>query len=402
MVTRLSRALILAGTALCVLTACELATETVASRDAQIVVHAVLNPDVSEQVILVEASLTGRIFVDTTLRFDPLDPIRTGGGEAIAGADVRLFAEGDSVGVRARETRVNNMGTGRYVVADSQLALVPGREYRLRVRTTDGREVTGATRIPSAASDWVRGRDTVGTPVRFNRSLDTLQLSWPAVPDARTYAIRVETPNGPWFLFSDSARFSLAGSLRNFFASGLPAVWYPGFEQTVSIAAVDRNFYDYNRSGNDPFGGTGLISSVQGGIGLFGSARSVLRNQVRVEDRARFPLDADWRGRTSSGADVVLRLWVETPDDPRSSVSGELVNGPGRFLIGVLEGSDIRLASLAAVSSVDTMAFFIGVVSGDTITGTYDARFDANGPRRFVRQARAASVTTSSRVPESP
>lgn len=369
---------------------CELATETVASPRAAVVVHAVLNPDVEEQVILVESSLTGRVTIDSTLRFNPLDPIRTAGGEPLHRAEVRLFGEGDSSGVVATETELDGRLTGRYVVPRARLAIEPGRTYRLRVRTADDREVTGETRVPSAGPDWSPGLGTIAQRVTLNRSLDTLRLQWAAVPDARTYAIRVETPNGPWFLFSDSTRFALSGQLRNFFVGGLPSVWYPGFDQIASVAAVDRNFYDYNRSGNDPFGGTGLISSVRGGLGLFGSALALLRREVTVLERDRFPLDARWRGTTTSGSLMEYDLWVESIGSPRSSVSGRERFGARRFLVGTLDGDQLRLVTLVGTSSADTAALFTGRVSGASIAGEYDRRFETRGATQFTRQARSA------------
>jgi len=368
---------------------CELATETVASPRASIVVHAVLNPDMDEQVILVESSLTGRVAIDSTVRFNPLDPIRTAGGEPLSRAEVRLFAEGDSVGVVATETEVGGRLTGRYVVSRARLPITPGVRYRLRVRTTDDREATGETHVPTAPVDWFPGQGAAIQRDTLRRSTDTLRLQWAAVPNARTYAIRVETPNGPWFLFSDSTRFALSGQLRNFFVGGLPSVWYPGFDQIASVAAVDRNFYDYNRSGNDPFGGTGLISSIRGGIGLFGSALSVLRREVTVLDRDRVPLDARWRGTTASGSPMEYELWVESVGSPRSSVSGRERLGARRFLVGTLEGDRLRLVTLLGRSIADTAALFIGRVGADTITGEYVDRFDQGGATQFTRRARA-------------
>jgi hypothetical protein len=148
----------------------------------------------------------------------------------------------------------------------------------------------------------------------------------------------------PWALFSDSTRFALSGQLRNFFVDGLPSVWLPGFVQIVSVVAVDRNFYDYNRSGNDPFGGTGLISSVRGGLGLFGSALAVLRRQVTVSDRDRLPLDARWRGTTASGSPMEYDLWVESVGSPRSSVSG-------RERLGAVASSWVRSRATACAWS---------------------------------------------------
>jgi hypothetical protein len=383
---RISMRLVIAATL--VLSACESTPVEVASPTATIVVHSVLNPDASEQVVLVESSLTGRVDIDDALDYDPLDPIRTAGGSPISGADVRLLSDGDSVGVRATETLVRTRGTGRYVVPRASLSLQPGRRYRLRIRTADSREVTGETLVPGAPPGWTAGAGAVATPVLLDRSRDTLQLRWSAVRDARTYAIRIETPYGPWALFADSTQFTLSGGLRNYFAPGLPSVWFPGFVQTASVVAVDANFYDYNRSGNDPFGGTGLISSVRGGLGLFGSVVNMLRRAVSVTERARFPLDARWRGVTSAGALAEIDLWVDVEGPTVSSVSGREVTAPQRYVLGTLRGESLRLVTLAAGSSADTVSVLTARLAGDSLVGSYDSRFATTGARVFRRVAR--------------
>ena len=379
------------GLLLCVvgtLVGCDAAPVEVTSPQSSIVVHAVLNPDVAEQVVLVESSLTGRIDINDRLRFNPLDPIRTAGGSPINGADVRLVADGDSVGVRAVETLVGTRATGRYVVARAQLAVQPGRRYRLRVRTADNREATGETVVPGAPPGWTPGSGAVAQPTQLNRSRDTLALRWPAVTGARRYALRVEGPFGPWALFSDSTQFTLGGGLRNFFADGLPSLWFPGFVQTANVAAVDGNFYDYNRSGNDPFGGTGLISSIRGGIGLFGSLVNLLRREVTVTENTRFPLDARWRGVADSGQATEVDLWVDVQGPTVSSVSGREVTAARRFVLGTLRGETLRLVTLAAGSSADTVAVFTARLAGDSLSGTYDGRFATTGPRVFRRVVR--------------
>ncbi len=370
------------------LSACESSPVQVTAREGAIVIHSVLNPDATEQVVLVESSLTGRVNINDSLRFDPLDPIRTAGGSPIAGADVRLYSDGDTVGVRAIETTRQSRGTGRYSIVQSALAVQPGRRYRLRVRTVDGREVTGETLVPGAPPGWTAGSGAVAIPVALERSRDTLQLRWPAVRDARTYAIRVETPYGPWALFADSTQFTLSGGLRNFFAAGLPSVWFPGFVQTATVVAVDANFYDYNRSGNDPFGGTGLISSVRGGLGLFGSVLNMLRRDVSVTERARFPLDARWRGQSDFGTTVELDLWVDVDGPTVSSVSGREVTSPRRYLLGTLRSESLRLVTLRTGSSADTLSIFTARLAGDSLVGTYDSRFATTGARVYRRVAR--------------
>ena len=384
---RLSRLITLAACAW-MASACEIAKVTVANPQASVIVHAVLNPDEEEQVILVESSLTGRVSIDDTLHFDALDPIRTAGGQPISSADVRLLAGTDSVGVRATETQVNGRGTGRYAVPRSAFAVEPGRTYRLRIRTTDGVVVTGQTTVPTAAPGWTRGVGSSPIATNLFRSTDTLRLSWTPIPDAATYAIRIESPDGPWFLFSDSTRFTLAGSLRNFFAPSLPSLWYPGFMQSVSVVAVDKNFYDYNRTQNDPFGGTGLLSSVTGGLGMFGSAIPLLRRDVTVTDRNVAPIDARWIGTGSNGVRVDMDLWLESPGPKISSVSGRARSTSDHFVIGTLASDTIRLVTLTTMTKRDTLAAFSGRVLGDSIVGSYNPRFATSGPTVFKRQAR--------------
>ncbi len=374
------------------LAGCELAAVSVATPRPTVIVHAVLNPDATEQVILVESSLTGRVSIDDGVRFNALDPIRTAGGVPIVGADVRLLTDSDSVGVRATETTVAGRGTGRYAVSRSALAIAPGRRYRLRIRTLDSVVVTGETRVPSAAAGWTPGANEASVPTTLFRSTDTLTLNWAAVPDARTYSIRVETPDGPWFLFSDSTRFALGGTLRNFFVGGLPSVWYPGFVQPLVVVAVDRNFYDYNRSGNDPFGGTGLISSVQGGLGMFGSSLSLLRRDVSVVDADRAPIDARWVGTSSTGVPVELDLWLESPGPTISSVSGRVRTSSNQFVVGTLQGESVRLITLAGISRQDTVAALVGRLAGDSIVGTYNTRFGTTGATVFRRRPRVSAA----------
>ena len=367
------------------LSACEIAAVQVASPKASVIVHAVLNPDALEQVVLVESSLTGRVTINDTVRFNALDPIRTAGGEPIEGADVRLFAGSDTVGVRAVEGVVAGRRTGRYVVSNAALAIQPGQQYRLRIRTARGDEVTGETRVPSAPAGWSAGVGSLPTPAVLQRATDTLRLQWTGVANARTYTIRVETPDGPWFLFSDSTTFSLPGGLRNFFAAGLPSVWYPGFLQTLSVVAVDVNSYDYNRSGNDPFGGSGLISSVRGGLGLFGSALPLVRRDVAVTDRLVAPLDGRWEGTPPRGAVTALQLWVESPGPSISSVSGRVLTSSSRYVVGTLQGENLRLITLNGISKRDTIAVFTARFAGDSVVGSYNPRFEADGPTRFRR-----------------
>lgn len=376
---------LLAGLAL--LTGCEFGETTLPSPAARVVVHAVLNAGASEQIVLVESSLTGRVAINDSLAFDALDPIRTAGGEPMTGAEVRLFAGSDSVGVLATETRVSGRGTGRYVVSRAQLSVTPGASYRLRVRTLDGRVVTGRTTLPGAPVGWSADSVLRRRALSYNRDADALRLEWSGAPGGRTYTVRVETPFGPWALYSDSTHFTLSGGLRNYFAAGLPNVFLPGFTQQVSITSVDQNFYDYNRSGNDPFGGSGLISSVDGGLGVFGSVVVLATYDVTTRRTDSAPIEARWTGTASDGATVDLDLWIDDPGPTASALSGRQ-RAPLRYILGTLVGQTVRLATLAGNSSADTLAFFTGRLAGDSLVGSYDRRFRSTGPTLFRRAPR--------------
>ena len=91
------------------------------------------------------------------------------------------------------------------------------------------------------------------------------------MPGARSYFVRVETPYGPLSFFTESTFVRLPGTLRNADVLSLPHVFIPGFPQTVTVSAVDSNYYDWYRTRNDAISGEGLVSRVKGGIGVFGS-----------------------------------------------------------------------------------------------------------------------------------
>ena len=70
------------------LAGCELGSVTVVSPTPGVVVHAVLNPDAAEQVILLEETQVGRIDINDGIRYTPLEPVRTAGGIPLHDADV--------------------------------------------------------------------------------------------------------------------------------------------------------------------------------------------------------------------------------------------------------------------------------------------------------------------------
>jgi hypothetical protein len=368
--------------AMLVVAACTFDQQAVAVQAPQVVVHAVLDPGALQQQVLVERTLSGSVDITKNQRFDPLDPINTGGGVPISGAEVTITGPGGvSRGVEARvDGKPSTYSSGRYVVTMNfgngafGAVLRPAARYELRVRTPDGTVVTGSTVVPNVAAVPATSRLDA-----FNRDADSLRLGWRDVSGARSYLLRIESPFGPFLLFSDSTQLTLGGDLRNYFAASLERVFIPGFRQRASVAAVDSNYYDYYRSRNDPFTGSGIINKLEGGIGLFGSAVNIGSRTLDVTQNVREPaFEGTYDVVTSPVltrpvADV-LRVYVETAGDP-AALSGWFTRNRNS---GVLEGvigsrtkGRVVLEFLDNQAAVDTVAVFSGEQIGDSLVGAY-------------------------------
>jgi hypothetical protein len=369
----------LGTTALLVAAGCTFDEKAVAVQPPQVVVHAVLDPGTQEQEVLVERTLSGAVNVRDDMRFDSDDPINTGGGIPVAGAEVTIT--GPDGAVRGFETqapgRPATYSTGRYVVVMGLGAVtgVPplrrGARYVLRVRTPDGVAVTGTSVVPDFPPATASARSDL-----FNRDRDSVRIGWRSVPGARSYLLRTETPFGAFLLFTDSTHVTLKGDLRNYFASSLQRVFIPGFRQRVTVAAVDSNFFDYYRSRNDPFTGSGIINNLDGGIGLFGAAVNVATRILDVVQDVREPaFEGVWDIALTTRPIVdVLRVYVETTGDP-AALSGWYApsRGSGAFegLIGTRSKDRVVLEFLANQAAVDTVAVFSGEQRGDSLVGEF-------------------------------
>jgi hypothetical protein len=338
-------------------------------------VHAVLDPGAAVQDVLVEKTLTGSASITTNLRFDPLDPINTGDGIPITGAEVSISGpDGSLVGREIRYTgKPTSYGAGRYVIQAGvgKTRIRPGARYTLLVRAPDGTVVTGTTIVPDVAS-----YDACCQVVVFDRDRDTVRLDWRAVAGARTYGLRVESPFGPFLLFSDTTHLMLSGNLRNLFASNLQRLFIPGFQQQYTIFAADSNYYDYYRSRNDPFTGSGIINRLQGGVGLLGSTVVL---DARTLDVTQQPREAVFEGtyeiaQTPRTLVDVMRLYIETPgaSAPLSGwYSRDRKTSARDGIIGVRTGSHVELEFLLEQDSRRRLASFTGAVLGDSLVGAF-------------------------------
>jgi hypothetical protein len=376
-----------AGVLLLILTACEIGEVNVPRSESFLVVHGVLNTTAPDQVVLLERSLIGAVDIKTT-NFNPAEPILSDGGVPVTGAAAALIGPDGRVvpGVEDRLVTPNGSGAGVYRFRINGASLVRGQRYRLQVVTREGETLNASTTIPGGTTP------PPTTIMAVNRSKDAVTLDWAAVQGARSYALRVETPFGPFFLFTDSLHVRLTGELRNLFADDLPRVLIPGFDQGVLVAAADSNFYDYYRTQNDPFTGSGIISRVEGGAGLFGSLATVMTRVLNVTADQAQPIESRFVYLVTAGSARTLaselNLYVESPS-PRSDVpaalSGKYITPLLRTdgILGSQSGNNVVLALLAGQSAFDTATVFTGVLRGDTLAGTYS---DRSGSAVFIRR----------------
>lgn len=366
--------------------ACTFDEITVPKTQPSVVVHAVLNPLAVNQVVYLERTLTGSVTVHDSA-FDPSNPIATSGGIPISGATVEVI---DSTGRTTRgveDKTASGAGTGVYRLTFAS-AVRLGARYQLHVHTLTGDDLTAETRVPQPVAS------SSGALTRtFNRDHDTLLVLWNPAAFTRSYAVRVESPFGPFFLFTDSLGLRFTGDTRNLFANDLERLFIPGFRQDMLVAAVDSNFYDYYRTNNDPFTGSGIISRVKGGLGLFGAIVTMTSGTLTVTADQTEPVEGRFRLTPSTAdatAPATLTLYVEsksTRADVPDALSGRYVtNGPNARtdgIIGTQSGTHVTLAFLANQLMQDTVDVFTGELSNGTLTGTYRKR---SGTAVFVKQ----------------
>jgi hypothetical protein len=334
------------------LAGCDLGSSTIPQTDPLIVVHAVLNPSLIQQVILLEESRTGK---KPPIAADPNNLIVGSGGIPIVGASVQLEDETGAI-YNAAEARA-----GIYVVG---IAAQPGRRYQLKVQAL-GKTVTASTVVP-------RGVIAGAAPlVPFNRDRDTAKVSLPEVEFARGYFLRIDAPISAFSVVTSDREISITGDTRNLFTENLLRVFFPGFEQTLTVAAVDTNLYDYYRSRSDPFSGIGLINRVQGGLGVFGSIAVIERRILDVtQDFSGHPLE-DTFTRRDPAPDSVPRAVhfyressAKTPDS-QDRVSGYYISGPvnepirGPLLFSVSQVGTLDVQMFKPHTTADVVGAFI-------------------------------------------
>jgi len=386
-------------------TACEIEKVAIERPPSELALHGMLSVTAPSQVVLLEKTRNGSVQLIAP-PFDLGDPVVSDQGIAETGATMTLRSPSGDLYVASEDntTRVDGKGQGIYRFAIPGSALQRNAPYRLSVVTKAGATLTAETSVPggTAAVDLSSGflPDEL-----FDRSRDTMDLRWSAVPGARSYFVRVETPYGPLSFFTESTFVRLPGMLRNTDVTSLPRVFIPGFPQTVTVSAVDSNYYDWYRTRNDAVSGEGLVNRVKGGIGVFGSLVRIRLDQVNVVA----PQSQSIAGEYVVGGDDLekliapfssLSLYLESPasrSDQPDLLSGRYTTGVGwKFtgcqvcgLFGTVQGATVQIALLETGidtkgwSARDTADVFTGTVRGDTLVGSYKFK---GGPFHFVRK----------------
>ena len=386
-------------------TACEIEKVAIQRPPTQLALHGMLSATAPSQVVLLEHTRNGSVQLIAP-PFDVTDPVVSDEGIAETGAIMTLQAPTGELYVASEDntTRVDGKGQGIYRFGLAGSALQRNAPYQLSVQTKSGATLNAETSVPggTAVADPAPG---FLPDALFDRTRDTMDLRWTAVPGARSYFVRVETPYGPLSFFTESTYVRLPGMLRNTDVISLPRVFVPGFPQTVTVSAVDSNYYDWYRTRNDAISGEGLVSRVRGGIGVFGSLVRLRMEQVHVIAPQSTSIAGEY---VAGGSDLEksiapyssLSLYVESPasrSDQPDLLTGRYTIGVGwKFtgcqtcgLFGTVQGTAVTLALLETGldtkgwSARDTVDVFTGTVTGDTLVGKY--RFKG-GPFHFVRR----------------
>lgn len=380
--------------ALMLTTGCEIDRTAIPRTDPQLALHGVLSATAPSQVVLLERTRSGRVYL-LAPPFDLGDPVVSDQGIAESGAQMTIVGP-DGTAYQAREdntTRIDGKGQGiyRFDIPGSQLQR--NATYHLAVRTTKGELLSAETSVPGGVAE---AGPTLGT---MDRMRDTLTISWPATPGARSYFVRIDTPFGPRAFFTESTQVRLPGLLRNTERDELPHVFFPGFAQAVTVSAVDSNYYDWYRTHNGELTGEGLINRVSGGLGVFGSLVRLRFDSLTVTEPQTSSVEGHFElygtdFETLGSTYLSFDLYVESPaarsgqsdalsgryrPRPRFSYTGCPICG----LLGSAHDGRLQLALLKDWSGADTVEVFNGQLVGDTLTGVF--RF-AGGPFRFVRQ----------------
>ena len=274
---------------------CEIAGTTAPDVDRRVVVHAVLNPSVGQQTIIVEQTLRSVTpTVEGTRPYEPIGNARVVIYGPRQDSAVAARPAGADVGVyRVQSITVTDGSAG--TAGPNVLRLRPGERYRLRVETTLG-VALGETTIPVAGV-------LDGARRTFNLDHDTLRLNLASVRNAAGFFLRHETSTAAREHYA--ATIDAALVVPQVVAQGEPGAkaWpfafahesiYPGITQRFTVVAVDSNYFRYYVSGFDPFGDDTRGNTLTGGVGLFGAVAPLMSKTLDLTADADTPIEGAW------------------------------------------------------------------------------------------------------------
>ena len=342
------------------ITGCEFGETTIPDGDPIIVVHAIMRPDVNQQWIVVEQTLTGG-GADST-------------GSAIPGDQPPIPISAATVTVLNRSHSADPCGLtlftetptdpdlprslGLYWAPPDCPTMRTGDTMELMVETLDGHVVTGTMEIPGAVGMVLRveGDSAIlpGPMLLFNRDTDTLDAE--VLPAAgRALQLEVHRPDSMGIpfavtrLFVDSTRMTVPGNFTDIFsiilgeedstdADDAESLFRAGRYYDITLALMDERFFDFSRSGNVPISGRGFVNNLQGGMGVFGGivAESNPLKVVGLVDDARegsYAMQGSVDGRA---VDIGLELYVVSTDRDTTATSAFVT---GQWFYGSIDTS---------------------------------------------------------------
>jgi hypothetical protein len=322
-----------------------------------------------------ESTVIAQMVLNTAAPVQRLLLQRSEGGTSMAplpGATVRLtHLNPDASCARATVTLVE--ATDTIVYGDESVfrrtyqtrdlcALHAGDRVALRVETPRGEVVTGTTRIPGASQTLVKVGATTSLAPRLlslDRTRDSIRVEV-APRFARALAIEATRKGGnprgnetsPVFaITTDTMHATFAGSLLDPFEDEDDrTIFHAGVDYLFSFAPTDTAYFDFVRSGANPFTGRGFINHLSGGIGVFGSVAPQTW-EVRVTAPQRDPREGVYRvfgplAQVAPGRSVDMRMDVYLDAEAEAVqlfsalIDGTWVEGPvstsadGRFAGG--------------------------------------------------------------------
>ena len=247
---------------------------TSASPDANtLVVHAVLDPGVQHQIIVVQKT-TGAVAAQLQVT-GAVVTITTPDGLTLTAVERR-----DTAAIAVPKCEHCSLPfpavTTIYDLDVGGAGLIPGGTYQLRVVVPDGRTVTGRTTIPIAVPSIAT------TPTQtIDRSRDTVSVQWSRVAGARSYQVLIRSTAGAYTVFVADTSVVLPGTMQ--VLDNGEDVFERRLSHQLAVIAVDKNYFDYYHRTSDAFASTGLVMHLDGGIGVFGSVVTVATRTIVVK-----------------------------------------------------------------------------------------------------------------------